>query len=134
MSGDKSEPLSQRVDQWLWHARFFKTRTLAAKYVQDGNVRVTREETTMRAEKPSFLIRPDDILVFTRNDYLRIIHISALASRRGPAAEAQTLYTDQSPPRPPKEERISGPFTREKGAGRPTKKDRRVLDTLKQIT
>ncbi len=134
MSGDDAGPLSQRVDQWLWHARFFKTRTLAAKFVQDRNVRVTRDETAMRAEKPSFLILPADILVFTRNDHLRIIQIDALASRRGPAAEARTLYTDQSPPRPPKEERATGPFTREKGAGRPTKKDRRVLDTLKQTT
>ncbi len=122
---------TQRLDRWLWCARFFKTRTLAAKFVQDGNIRVTRSETTVRAEKPSYGVRAADTLVFTHGDHLRIINIVGLADRRGPAAEAQTLYADQSPPRPPKEERTPDPFSREKGAGRPTKKERRELEALK---
>ncbi len=131
MTGQIEAPQAQRLDRWLWYARIFKTRTLAAKFVQDGHVRVTRNQTTVRAEKPSFMVRVSDTLVFTRGEHLRILEIVALADRRGPAAEAQTLYTDQSPPRPPKKERPSAPFSREKGAGRPTKKDRRELQALK---
>ena len=136
MTGATAEPKSavlqpQRLDKWLWMARFFKTRTLAAKFVSDGNVRITRGETTNRADKPSASIRPGDVIVFTRNERLRVIEILACAERRGPAGEAQTLYNDRSPPPPPKTEMPAVPFSREKGAGRPTKKDRRALASLK---
>lgn len=97
---------SQRIDRWLWCARFFKTRALAAKFVGDGHVRITRahaNQDTIRAEKPSVLIRAGDTLVFSRHDRLRIIEVLACAARRGPAAEAATLYEDRSPPPPPKE-------------------------------
>ena len=120
-----------RLDRWLWCARFFKTRSSATKFVNDGHVRITRDETTSRAEKPSLILRPGDTLIFTRGDQLRVIEVIAGAERRGPASEAQTLYTDHSPPRPTKEERKAQPFEREKGAGRPTKKDRRALDAIK---
>lgn len=130
-AGEKSAMVSQRIDRWLWCARFFKTRTNAAKFVSDGNVRVTRNDVTLRVEKPSFLIRDGDMLVFSRNDRLRIVNVLCLAARRGLAAEAQALYEDKSPPRTPKGEREPASFEREKGAGRPTKKDRRALDALK---
>lgn len=126
-----TEQTSQRLDKWLWCARFFKTRTLAAKFVSDGHVRITRSERTQRADKPSTTIRPGDTLVFTRNDRILIVFIQALASRRGPASEAQMLYEDRSPPPTPKSEIDEGPFAREKGAGRPTKRDRRALSALK---
>lgn len=122
---------TQRLDQWLWQARLFKTRTLAAKFVTDGKVRLTREETTARIDKASFSIRPGDVIVFTRNERVRIIHILSCAMRRGPASEAQRLYDDQSPPPPPRKAVDPVPFAREKGAGRPTKKDRRALSALK---
>jgi len=122
---------SQRIDQWLWYARFFKTRTLAAKFVSDGKVRLTRNEDSIRVQKPSFLVHKGDALVFTRAEQLRIINVLDIAKRRGPAAEAQTLYDDQSPPRPPKKMKDLSPFDREKGAGRPTKKERRAIDSLK---
>jgi len=131
MTGQSEAPQAQRLDRWLWYARIFKSRTLAAKFVQDGHVRVTRNQATVRAEKPSFTVRLGDTLVFTRGEQLRILEILALADRRGPASQAQTLYIDQSPPRPPKEERTPAPFSREKGAGRPTKKHRRELQALK---
>ena len=132
MKQANAAPDAQRIDSWLWHARFFKTRTLASKFVSDGKVRITREEDTFRAEKPSTTIRPGDVLVFTRNEVLRIIEIINCAARRGPATEARALYDDQSPPPPPKEERAPQPFAREKGAGRPTKKDRRALNAMKE--
>jgi len=122
---------SQRIDQWLWRARFFKTRTLATKFISDGNMRLTRNGDTARIDKPSANIRPGDTLVFTRNDRLRIIAVSACAVRRGPASEAQQLYEDCSPPPTPKAEPASTPFARDQGAGRPTKKDRRALTVLK---
>ncbi len=122
---------TQRLDQWLWHARLFKTRTLASKFVSDGNVRVTRNGETNRVEKPSFSALPGDILSFSYSERLRVIVIDALATRRGPAAEARTLYTDQSPPRERGPRPPASPFLREKGLGRPTKKDRRALETLK---
>jgi ribosome-associated heat shock protein Hsp15 len=125
------ESASQRLDKWLWQARFFKTRTIASKFISDGNVRITRGENTSRADKPSALIRPGETLVFTRNDRLRIIRVLACAERRGPASEAQLLYEDKSPAPAPKAEIDALPFAREKGAGRPTKRDRRALASLK---
>ncbi|MEO1253113.1 MAG: RNA-binding S4 domain-containing protein [Pseudomonadota bacterium] len=125
------EPRTQRLDQWFWHARFFKTRTLASKFVAEARVRVTRGRQTMRVEKPSFPVMIGDVVAFSRGDRLRIVAVEALASRRGPASEAQTLYTDQSPPPAPRERPAPTPFVREKGAGRPTKKDRRALAALK---
>ena len=122
---------AQRLDKWLWQARFFKTRTLAAKFVSDGQVRIARGETTLRADKPSAMVRPGDVIVFTQNERLRIVAILACAERRGPASEAQSLYEDRSPPPPPKGESRPRPFAREKGAGRPTKKDRRALQSLR---
>ena len=131
MTGAPAAAASQRLDQWLWHARLFKTRTLAGKFVASGAVRITRGGATLRAAKPSFAIAPGDILVYSRNDHLRVILINALADRRGPASGAQTLYDDRSPP-PPRESPAVAPFHRAPGAGRPTKKDRRALDELKQ--
>lgn len=122
---------AQRLDKWLWQARFFKTRTVAAKFVSDGNVRLTRGGDTVRIDKPSANVRPGDVIIFTRNERLRIIHVLACAERRGPASEAQALYEDRSPPPAPKGEAPPAPFARTRGAGRPTKKDRRALAALR---
>lgn len=132
-SGETSS--GQRIDRWLWCARFFKTRALAAKFVGEGHIRLSRaaapdDRNTIRVEKPSALVRAGDTLVFTLHDRLRIIAVTACATRRGPAAEAATLYEDQSPP-PPKTERKPAPFARDAGAGRPTKRERRALDALR---
>jgi ribosome-associated heat shock protein Hsp15 len=70
-----------RVDVWLWRARFFKTRALAQRFVEAG-----------RLDKPSRAIRPDDILVFAIGPKLVAVQVAALGERRGPAAEAQSLY------------------------------------------
>lgn len=141
-SGASGETNSgQRIDRWLWCARFFKTRALAAKYVGEGHIRLSRasapdhqnaiRQNAIRVEKPSALVRAGDTLVFTLHDRLRIITVNACATRRGPAVEAATLYEDQSPPPPPKKERSPAPFERDAGAGRPTKRERRALDALR---
>ncbi len=116
-----SEPARQRLDVWLWRARFFKTRTLAAKFVAGSSVRLTRDGDTQRVEKSATGVKPGDSLTFQIGPRLRIIDILALGARRGPAAEAQALYLDRSPPPPDRPER-AGP--------RPTKRDRRALDAF----
>lgn len=115
-----------RLDKWLWFARFFKTRSLAATRVAAGDVRVNGERVTKRATT----ITPGDVLTFSQGRAVRIIEVTALGTRRGPAPEAQTLYTDMSPPIPPKETPVPE-NPRFEGKGRPTKKDRRQADLSK---
>lgn len=117
-----------RIDKWLWQARFFKSRGLAADMVNAGRARVNGA----RVAKASHAVRPGDVLVFPKHPHIRVIEVVALGSRRGPAAEAQALYRDLDPPRP--RPRADGPpafENRPPGSGRPTKKDRRALDMLK---
>lgn len=111
---------SLRIDKWLWHARFLKTRGLAAKAVSDGRFRVNGTPIS----KPSRNISPGDTLTFPLGDHIRVIRIEALGVRRGPAPEAQTLYTDLDPPQP-KQRDLSAP---QRVGIRPTKKARRVMD------
>ena len=110
-----------RLDKWLWHARFFKTRTLAAKEVSAGHVRVNGT----RVSKPAHAVAPDDVLTFVQARAARVVRVVAIGARRGPAPEAQMLYDDLSPPVP--EENIPA-APRYEGKGRPTKRDRRKLD------
>jgi len=112
---------SLRIDKWLWHARFFKTRTLAAKVVSAGHVRVNAE----RVKKPSTSIKAGDGLSFMQGRQLRIVRIMALGERRGPATEAQALYEDLTPER----EAAAAPI--ERVGIRPTKKDRRAMDAMR---
>jgi ribosome-associated heat shock protein Hsp15 len=116
-----------RVDKWLWFARFFKSRTLAAKAVQ-GGLRISGEKT----EKPNRGVRVGDVLTFQQGRTIRVIRVEALGSRRGPASEARQLFTDLQPPEPkPRAPKAPPPGAeRPKGAGRPTKRERRQLDRL----
>jgi ribosome-associated heat shock protein Hsp15 len=111
-----------RIDKWLWHARFFKTRTLAAKIVAGGHVRVNSDKIS----KPAFSVGTGDVLTFAQGDHIRVIEVLGLGERRGPAAEAQTLYLDRSPTQA---KDPSQPKTQ--GNGRPNKKDRRMLDLIR---
>ena len=115
-----SEPAPKtRLDKWLYHARFFKTRTLAAKQVTGGHVRVNSSKVI----KASHGVTVGDVLTFAQGKAIRVVKIEAFGTRRGPAPEAQTLYSDLSEvkenvPRAPRYE----------GKGRPTGRDRRKLD------
>ncbi len=82
-----------RIDVWLWRARFFKTRALAQRFVEDGRVRLTRAGQESRLDKPSRAIRPEDVLVFALGARLVAIKVVELGERRGPPSEAQGLYT-----------------------------------------
>ncbi len=110
-----------RLDKWLWHARFFKTRSLAAKTVSAGHVRVNGTH----AGKPAQMIGPGDTLTFPQAKIVRVVTLLDIGTRRGPAPEAQALYDDLTPPPPPKTH--VPPAPRYEGKGRPTKKDRRNL-------
>lgn len=109
---------SIRVDKWLWYARFLKSRSLASRFVSDGNLRIDGERST----KPSRAVKPGDVLTFPQGTHIRVIKIVEIGVRRGPAPEAQALYEDLSPPehQPRVEEVRTGP--------RPTKRDRRDME------
>ena len=119
---------SQRLDKWLWHARFFKTRTLAARVVSEGKVRVDGAPVS----KPARQISPGVTLTFSKDDRVRVIHVLGIGDRRGPAPEAQALYDDQSPAPAPVDPAARGANPRfeggKHGTGRPTKRDRRQMD------
>lgn len=112
-----------RLDKWLWHGRFFKTRSLAAARIEAGNVRLNG----VHVKKRSTTVGPGDVLTFAQGDGVRIVRVEALGIRRGPAPEAQTLYTDLSPPAEKRAENLPENPGFE-GKGRPTKRDRRRLD------
>lgn len=118
-----------RLDKWLWHARFLKTRSLASRAVAGDGVRINGARTT----KPAAAVRPGDVLTFALGDHVRVIRVAALGVRRGPASEARALYEDLDPPpaRAPKSPRPPEQAERPPGAGRPTKRERRATDRLK---
>ncbi len=125
---------SQRLDRWLWFARFFKNRTLATRFVASGHLRINGE----RVVKAHYGVRIADVLTFAQGPHVRVIRVAALGIRRGPASEARTLYDDLEPP--PVAGSVGaapiGPETaptaeRPFGTGRPTKADRRALDRLR---
>ena len=82
-----------RADVWLWRARFFKTRSLAAKYLEEGRVRLTRGGQESRLEKPARPVKVGDQLVFALGGRLIAVTVEGLGERRGPAPEARTLYS-----------------------------------------
>ena len=132
MAGPADSGGGMRLDKWLWHARFFKTRTLAGAVAGGGRIRVNRAPVA----KPGHTIRVGDVLTFPQGRLVRVIEVLALSTRRGPAAEARALYRDLDPPaaRPKAGDAPAAPAPaarREPGAGRPTKRDRRRIDRLK---
>ncbi len=121
-----------RLDKWLWYARFCKSRTLAAKLIGAGGFRVNRELIS----KPSHAVKPGDVLTFSQRRDVRVIEIVTLGERRGPPAEAQTLYRDLAPPAEREKMTPGKPPRplRPPGSGRPTKKDRRAIDRLAEAS
>jgi ribosome-associated heat shock protein Hsp15 len=88
-----SEPAETcRIDVWLWRARFFKTRPLAARMVASGHIRLIRNGARIRLDKPSRPVRPGDGLLITLGERSVALRIESLGARRGPAPEARALY------------------------------------------
>jgi len=115
-----------RIDKWLWFARVAKTRTLAQKLVLSGRVRIN----SLKNDSAAHPVKIGDVLTIAFDRNVRILKITAMASRRGPAVEAQQLYDDLSPPpasRPARETNAA----REPGSGRPTKRQRRLLHSFR---
>jgi ribosome-associated heat shock protein Hsp15 len=119
-----------RIDKWLWQARFFKTRGLAAGLAGSGRLRINGDHVA----KPAQTVRPGDVLTFPQGDRIRVIRVVALGERRGPAPEAQALYADLDTATPiPGSGPKAGPQAeRDPGAGRPTKKERREIDAMRR--
>lgn len=86
--------LGLRLDKWLWQARFFKTRALAATLAARRKIRVNSTIIT----KPHYRVRPGDVLTFPQGRIVRIVRVVDLGARRGPASEAQMLYEDLGEP------------------------------------
>ena len=116
---DSDQRAATRADRWLWAARAFKSRSLAAEACDGGKVTVNGVSA-----KPHKLIRPGDEVVLTTEHGKRIFKVVDLAERRGPASVARTLYDDLTPAAPPRDPSVP---QRERGAGRPTKRERRQL-------
>jgi ribosome-associated heat shock protein Hsp15 len=120
-----------RLDRWLWAARFFKTRALAAGAVAGGKVQVNG----IRA-KPAKQLHVDDELRIRVGPYEWLVTVRALSERRGPPRDAQLLY-DESPDGRAARERLAeahkiAPAPTYQGKGRPTKKDRREMQRLEE--
>ncbi|MBO9479118.1 RNA-binding S4 domain-containing protein [Shimia sp. R11_0] len=111
-----------RADKWLWQARFFKTRSLSAKVITGGHLRVNGSKVA----KASYGVTAGDVLTFPQAKKIRVVKVLALGERRGPASEAQKLYEDLTP-----EEKPVPKAPGADGKGRPTKRDRRNLDLMK---
>ncbi|TWG92583.1 ribosome-associated heat shock protein Hsp15 [Mesorhizobium sp. J18] len=115
----------QRIDKWLFYARVVKSRSLAAKLVQAGRLRVNRE----KIQQPSYHVKAGDTLTITLDRRVLVYRILNPGTRRGPAEEARQLYEDFTPSASAEKEPPSAlPPIREQGAGRPTKKERRAID------
>jgi ribosome-associated heat shock protein Hsp15 len=117
----------QRLDKWLFFSRAVKSRTLAQKLIETGTIRVNSERTDRSDHK----VGAGDVLTMTVHTRLLVWRILDPGSRRGPAPEAALLYQDLSPPPVPREEAPPIHAGREPGSGRPTKKERRDTDRLR---
>ena len=113
-----------RVDAWLWGIRIFKTRSAATASSKAGHITVNDERA-----KPAQSVRIGDIVRVRIDGDERILQVARLIVKRVGAPIAVECYVDLTPPKPPREERVLT-VVRERGAGRPTKKDRRVIDRL----
>lgn len=115
-----------RIDKWLWAARFFKTRSLAARAVDGGKVRLNGEPV-----KPSRTLKPGDELTIRAGDLEWGVEVRTLSRSRGPAAQAALLYAEHEDSRARREAAIAARKLQRHPAagvkGRPTKKDRRLI-------
>ena len=119
-----------RLDKWLWAARFFKSRSLAAEAIASGKVAVRGERV-----KPAHDVKPGDEVRVRLGPYDHVLTVKGVSERRGPAAQAALLYEETEASRAAREKlrwqlRHAAPVF-VAGTGRPTKKDRRTLGRLK---
>lgn len=114
---------SVRVDRWLCAARLFKSRTQSQQGCTGGHVKVNDHNV-----KPHQVVRVGDAIRVQRGERLIVVEVVALAEKRQSPEKARELYEDHSPPPPSRKERSAD---RDPGAGRPSKRDRRLLRRLR---
>lgn len=124
---DIPRPDGQRLDKWLWAARFFKTRSIAVEEIERGRVRVNDAEA-----KPGRELRLGDRVWIRQGPLQRTVLVMAFDSKRGPAAIAQALYAETEDSRRAREaeaerRRTAPEPALDQACGRPTKRDRRQL-------
>ncbi len=124
-----SEGVALRLDKWLFFARVCKTRALAQKLIERGQITINGA----RVSKPSVAVRLSDTLVIVIGPVKRTLSVKDFGTRRGPAPEAKLLYDEPTPPQRLDRDAHGLPLhrpllSRPKGSGRPTKKDRREID------
>jgi len=125
-----TEPADRlRIDKWLWAARFFKTRSLAAQAVDGGRVQVNGARV-----KPAKEVKAGDEVAVHIGDLAWVVDVRAVSARRGPAEEARKLYEERAESRARREAAIDARKRQPEPAfglrGRPTKRDRRLLKRL----
>jgi ribosome-associated heat shock protein Hsp15 len=128
---EETPPARVRLDKWLWAARFYKTRSAAATAIDGGKVDVGGDRA-----KRSRLVQAGDVVVIRRPPYEHHLVVRGLSETRGPAKEAALLYEETAESREARERLAyqlkNAPTLTFHGAGRPTKRDRRVIDKLKR--
>ncbi len=112
-----------RLDRWLWAARVYKTRSLAANACDAGHVKVNGERA-----KPAKAVRRGDRVEAVTPGGERLLELLGVDDKRGPASAARSLYVDHTPPPPAEDASLP---RRDRGAGRPTKRDRRILSRVR---
>lgn len=113
-----------RVDSWIWSVRLARSRSAASEACRAGHVRVNGARV-----KAAHLVRPGDEVRLRRGGRERVVVVTQVISKRVGAPVAVECYTDHSPPPPPREE-AARVGVRDRGAGRPTKRDRRSIERL----
>ena len=114
-----------RADVWVWSVRLFASRSAASAACKGGQVHVNG-----RRAKPSQPVHVGDRVEATTPGGPRVVEVRRVLSKRVGASVAVECYTDHTPPPPPREERLAMP-SRERGAGRPTKRERREMDRFR---
>jgi len=114
-----------RVDAWVWAIRLYSTRSAATAACKAGHVKVNNSSA-----KPAQVVRIGDRVRALTAGGERIVEVTGLIAKRTSAPLAALRYLDHTPPPPPKEERPAN-VVRERGAGRPTKRDRRLIERLR---
>lgn len=132
MNGSVAQPAGLRIDRWLWCARFFKTRSVAADAVKAGHVRVNGQRA-----KPAREVRIGDTLLIDRDDVEYEVAITGIPARRGPAAEARLCYveSDESIRRrqaAAEQRAVARETLRPPTPGRPDKRTRRLIRAKRQ--
>jgi ribosome-associated heat shock protein Hsp15 len=121
-----SDDDTARVDHWLWAVRLYRSRSLATDACKGGHVKVNG-----RPAKPASPVRVGDTIQARAAGRDRVVEVVRIIDKRVGAPIAAECIVDHSPPPPPREEYVPPLFSRARGTGRPTKKDRRSLDKFR---